>query len=180
MARPSQTDLAVLAALSIEPMTGYALRETITTVLGSFWSESFGQIYPALARLRTAGLVEADPGTRGNSSVHRLTDAGRETLIDLLRQPISPATPRNGLLLRIFFGHAIGPAACRELVEDARRRSADLLAELAIARLEAEAEPTTKVHRAYWLMTISAGEHAARASMTWAEETLDTLGSISD
>ena len=45
MARPSQTDLAVLAALSIGPMTGYALRETITTELGSFWSESFGQIY---------------------------------------------------------------------------------------------------------------------------------------
>jgi DNA-binding PadR family transcriptional regulator len=179
VARPSQTDLAVLAALSIEPMTGYALRETITSELGSFWSESFGQIYPALARLRAAGLIEADPGTRGNSSVHRLTDAGRESLIDLLRQPITATPPRNGLLLRIFFGHALGPAACSELVEDARRRSADLLAELAVARRAAETEPATNAHRAYWLMTISAGEHAARASIAWAQETLAALGSIS-
>ena len=51
MARERQTDLAVLGALSIAPMTGYALREGIRDVLGQFWSESFGQIYPTLARL---------------------------------------------------------------------------------------------------------------------------------
>lgn len=178
MAKQSQTELAVLAALSVKPMTGYALREAITTHLGSFWSESFGQIYPALSRLRADGLVVADLGARGTSSVHRLTDAGRAMLIELLRQPVSTAPPRNGLLMRIFFGDVLGPAACRELVEDARRRSADLLADLAIARSEAEAEPLTDPHRAYWLMTISAGEYAARAATAWADETLSALASM--
>ena len=67
MPRATQTDLAVLAALSVEPMTGYALREAILEHLGAFWSESFGHIYPALARLREGGLVEAVDGDRTGS-----------------------------------------------------------------------------------------------------------------
>ncbi len=50
--RTNQTDTAVLGALSVMPMTGYAVRESIRDVLGHFWSESFGQIYPALASAR--------------------------------------------------------------------------------------------------------------------------------
>jgi DNA-binding PadR family transcriptional regulator len=54
MPRSSQTETAVLGALSVMPMTGYALREAIRDVLGHFWSESFGQIYPTLAAERAA------------------------------------------------------------------------------------------------------------------------------
>ena len=58
MARSEQTQTAVLGALSVMPMTGYALRNEIRDTLGHFWSESFGQIYPALAELERQGLVE--------------------------------------------------------------------------------------------------------------------------
>ena len=64
MARSSQTHMAVLGALSTEPMTGYALREAIRDVLGHFWSESFGQIYPTLQALEDAGHVERRGGAR--------------------------------------------------------------------------------------------------------------------
>jgi DNA-binding PadR family transcriptional regulator len=46
MARQAQTSTAVLGALSVEPMTGYEIRQVIADVLGHFWHESFGQIYP--------------------------------------------------------------------------------------------------------------------------------------
>jgi DNA-binding PadR family transcriptional regulator len=36
-------------------MTGYAEREEIRQVLGHFWSESYGQIYPTLAEFRRNG-----------------------------------------------------------------------------------------------------------------------------
>ena len=77
MPRGTQTDLAVLAALSVQPMTGYALRDAIRMHLGAFWSESFGQIYPALARLRDEGLVGTVGGERPGSSTHHLTASGR-------------------------------------------------------------------------------------------------------
>ena len=57
MSRQSKTELAVLGALSVQPMSGYAVRAAITETLGHFWSESFGQIYPTLARLESDALV---------------------------------------------------------------------------------------------------------------------------
>ena len=60
MSRHGTTELAVLGALSVEPMSGYAVRAAITGTLGHFWSESFGQIYPTLARLESERLVVRD------------------------------------------------------------------------------------------------------------------------
>ncbi len=180
MPRATQTDLAVLAALSIEPMTGYALREAIRVHLGAFWSESFGQIYPALSRLRNEGLVTAGDGDRSGSSVHNLTSAGRARLVELMREPAGSTPPRNGMLLRLFFGSVLGAAACRDLVVDARAQALALLEHLAAARHQAEAEPSDLPQRPYWLMTISAGEHSARATIAWADETLATLDTLAD
>jgi DNA-binding PadR family transcriptional regulator len=178
MPRATQTDLAVLAVLSIEPMTGYAVRDAIRVHLGAFWSESFGQIYPALARLRAEGLVTAGDGDRSGSSTHSLTPTGRARLVELMGEPPTAAPPRNGMLLRLFFGSVLGAAACRELVTDARTRAVAMLEGLAVARRETEAEPADLPQRPYWLMTISAGEHTARAAIAWADETLAALDEL--
>lgn len=171
----SQTDLAVLAVLSIRPATGYAIRETITADLSGFWSESFGQIYPTLSRLKAAGLVETETGSRTGSALYRLSGDGRAHLLDLLTAPPAPAKPRNGLLLRVFFGDLLGPQACADLVRAARERAEQQLRDLAVARAEAEADPAAT---RYWLLTISAGEHAARAAIAWADEALAELSSM--
>jgi hypothetical protein len=42
-------------------------------------------------------------------------------------------------------------------------------------RATVEAETAFPEHQAYWLITISAGEHSARAAIDWAEETLASL-----
>lgn len=176
MPRTTQTDIAVLAALSVTPMTGYALREAILEHLGAFWSESFGQIYPALSRLREAGYVEAFDGERTGSSTYRLTASGRARLVDLMREAPARTPPRNGMLLRLFFGDVLGAAACRELVAEYRGIAERQLATLAEARgaVEVDAAP----QRPYQLMTISAGEHSARAALAWADETLAALDAL--
>ena len=177
MARESQTDAVVLAALSIEPMTGYVLRQQVQHNLGHFWSESFGQIYPALARLAEQRLIERthDGGGRTDSAPYRLTPAGRERLVGLLSAPPTPTTPRNGLLLRLFFGNAIGEEACRALVREARAQAESQLAYLEQSRREAS-DGANGDNTRYFLITISAGEHAARATILWANETLEALG----
>ncbi len=90
MARATQTDLAVLAALSVAPMTGYALRDAIISDLGAFWAESFGQIYPALDRLTAQGYVSTHPGPRRGSQLYQLTPSGEAHLLTLMQ-----AAPTN-------------------------------------------------------------------------------------
>jgi len=177
MARGRQTELAILGALSVAPMTGYAVREEIRQVLGHFWSESYGQIYPTLAELQRNGLIEAQQGTRPGSSTYTLTSAGHRRLADLLRQPQQPAPPRNPLMLRLFFGHTLGAGACRALLQQAKSDAEQRLTQFAAIRAELATDPHTE-HHPYWLLTISAGEHTARAAVAWADESLAALSQL--
>lgn len=175
MSRIKQTELAVLGVLSVDPMTGYAVREAIRDVLGHFWSESFGQIYPTLTQLHRTGLLERRDGDRPGSSTYALTPAGHERLLTLLRQPDQPAPPRDGLLLRLFFGGLLGPAACRVLIQQAKDDAQQRLLTYTSIRAELATEDQYAKHRPYWLLTIAAGEHAARAAVAWADEALAAL-----
>ncbi|WP_035306592.1 PadR family transcriptional regulator [Actinokineospora inagensis] len=172
MVRRSQTELAVLGALSVQPMTGYAVREAIRDVLGHFWSESFGQIYPTLAALEEQGHVRRPD----RAAPYELTASGQRRLRDLLAEPAQKTPPRNGLMLRLFFGRQLGQAACRALLHQARDDAERQLAEYTGLRaaVAAEATPDTP----YALLTISAGEHTARAALAWAEDSLAALDAL--
>ncbi len=176
MTRSSQTEMAVLGGLGVMPMTGYALRQSIHDVLGHFWSESFGQIYPTLSRLEREGLI-ARIGTE-RSAPYSITDAGLERLRELLGQPVQHIPPRNGLMLRLFFGRQLGPDVCRQLVRDARDEAEQQLARFEAIRAEIATEPETDADHQYWLLTISAGEHAARTTISWADEAIAALDQI--
>jgi len=176
MAVSDQTRMAVLGGLSITPMTGYALREQIRDTLGQFWSESFGQIYPALSALEREGLIERQEAVRSGSSAFAITPRGLERLRELLTAAPEPAKPRNGLLLRLFFGRQLGPDECRSLVLHARARAESDLAELSAVRagMDSPDDPDAP----YILLTVLAGEHAARASIAWADEALTVLDGL--
>jgi DNA-binding PadR family transcriptional regulator len=175
MARSAQTDLAVLAVLSVAPMSGYAVREAIRDQLGHFWNESFGQIYPTLATLMKGGFVDKQPGERAGASLFRLTDLGRERLLELLSAPKESTPPRDGLMLRVFFGHAVGPDAIAELIKQTRREALERLDTFGgIARLM-ETETDYPEHRPYWALTVSAGRHSAKAALDWCDEALAAL-----
>ena len=174
-ARANQTETAVLGALSVQPMTGYALREAIRDVLGHFWSESFGQIYPTLAALEHDGHVRRLDATHPRASAFAITPSGTARLKALLAQPVQPVPPRNGLMLRLFFGRQLGAPACRALVLDARAQAERDLAQYQSIRQEVLAEQDAAGDRTYWLLTVSAGEHTARAAIAWADEALADL-----
>ena len=162
----------MLGALSTEPMTGYALRAAITDTLGQFWHESFGQIYPTLTALEAAGLVEREEST--GSSARRITAAGVERLRELLAQPFTAPPARDPLLLRLFFGRHVEPDLTRERLEHALEATQQRGEEFARVREEIEQEPDAP-DTVYWLITLSAGEHAAQARIAWAREALELL-----
>jgi DNA-binding PadR family transcriptional regulator len=173
--RAKQTEIAVLGALSVMSMTGYEVREAIRDVLGHFWSESFGQIYPTLAELKQQGYVEKWDTKRTHSSKFVITASGTARLRALLQQPLQPIPPRNGLLLRLYFGRHLGVEACRSLLLEARADAEQRLAHYQAIRKEILEEQEYPDDRPYWLMTVSAGEQSAQAAITWASDSLAAL-----
>jgi DNA-binding PadR family transcriptional regulator len=175
MARSSQTQMAVLGGLSIEPMTAYALREAIRDVLGHFWSESFGQIYPALQALEEAGHVRRRDGARARSSAFEITESGTARLIELLTEPISDTPPRDGLMLRLFFGRTLGRERCRGLLQAARDAASTKLREYETLLAQLSRDEGDAPDWPFMQLTIRAGIHHTRATLAWADESLEAL-----
>jgi len=79
-ARARSTPYAVLGMLSLAPMSGYDIRKESEQSIGYFWSESYGQIYPALRELKAEGLIRRRPGKSGGNrdrQVYEITERGR-------------------------------------------------------------------------------------------------------
>lgn len=78
-------------------------------------------------------------------------------------------------MLRLFFGRHLGPEACRSLVFEARADAQRRLAQYEAIRRELERDHSYQLDRPYWLLTVSAGEHTARAAIAWADQALTSL-----
>jgi DNA-binding PadR family transcriptional regulator len=172
---------AVLGLLSMAPMSGYDMRAMISQSIGHFWSESFGQIYPALKRLTAEGYVERKTERqkgRPDRNVYSLTVKGSERLQEWLMIPAVREVPRNELLLKLFFGSHAPLSASRENVQAfvARQEAAQkVYAGIArdLKRLRA-VDPQLP----FWLMTVSYGQHYSGALVKWGRETLKQLDAI--
>ncbi len=94
---------AVLGMLKLRPMTGYDIKQAYQKGPANFMPISFGQIYPALAKLGKEKMVRQDkqPGSRG-SIRYFITGKGEGALREWLFSPRDPANYRE-LLLRLFF-----------------------------------------------------------------------------
>lgn len=176
MARRSQTELAVLGALSTGPMSGYELRRAISEVLGHFWHESFGQIYPCLSALEQAGTVRRTGPGRTSGTVFEITATGESRLRALLTEPHTAPPARNGLLLRLFFGAHLPPGTAESLLAEARDAAGGALEELAAVRDGLDDDPGRE--QTLRTITLSFGEHLARARLEWARESLAALEAL--
>jgi DNA-binding PadR family transcriptional regulator len=112
----------ILGALRSEPRSGYEIKQLVDRSTRFFWAASYGQIYPELRRLQSDGLIEvAGNGNNGRRRVrYRLTEAGREELVDWLRGPELRYELRDEGLLKLFFADALEPRDALELVRSFR------------------------------------------------------------
>jgi DNA-binding PadR family transcriptional regulator len=178
--RHSRTDYAVLGLLALGPRTGYAIRKDVTEVLGHFWRESFGQIYPALRRLARRRLVVRRAGRTsrpaGRTRIeYRITPAGRAALRRWLAMPVRPSPPRHELLLKLFFARFARPGDVGRVVAGYRAE-----AERAAARLGGVARVLADTHAddpsfPHWSLTLRFGLGALEAILAWCAEAERTL-----
>jgi DNA-binding PadR family transcriptional regulator len=131
-------EFAILGLLQQSPMHGYELRKQLANVLGGLRSISFGSLYPALKRMRAAGLITSDEpapealpadappltGRRGKV-VYTITAEGKERFQELVSQTGPEAYDDGGLfgVHLAFFRHTPDDARLRIL--EGRRRTVE-------------------------------------------------------
>ena len=183
MGTSNRTHFAILGFLTLGPMSGYDIKKLVEESTENFWSESFGQIYPALRRLTEAGLVEKDEGPSEGGRprhVYSINDRGREALAAWLREPTEPSPVRMELLLKLFFGARCDRATNRQQILAYREQM--------VRDLERYRSITERLHREraeaadlpYWLLTLRFGERDRAAHIAWCDETLAVLEGLPD
>lgn len=177
MPRANKSTFLVLGLLNEHPKSGYDIKTEVEEVIGHFWKESFGQIYPVLGRLVRQGLVKkATMPTGGRRRhVYSITAKGRTELERWLRVPPEPESVRNELLLKIFFGYELPPEILVGHVEVFRDRLTRLDRFFQQAEREIAAGDFPARARRSWNLTLRLGILVTKARLAWAEEALETL-----
>ncbi len=143
----NHTAIVLLGMLGGGPKSGYDVKALVDKSTRFFWSASYGQIYPQLRELESAGLVRGQSGARGGRArtVYELTAEGREALREWLTSSRELTHEiRDEGILKLFFSDALEPderlanvRAMRERYEALARRLHDEI------ELAAETAPGT-------------------------------------
>jgi DNA-binding PadR family transcriptional regulator len=175
--RTASTPYAILGLLGIAPMSGYDIKKEADTSINYFWSESYGQIYPALSELQSAGFIRRRSGSQKGRErqVYEITDEGRSALDAWLAEPPRPTPVRSELLLKLFLSDASQAVRATEWVEQLLAEETERLSQFREIRSGLMAEQRDHPSLPFWLSTLSFGEHRSRAVVSWCRETLKVL-----
>ena len=102
----SSLGMALVGLAEAQPQSGYALRNVFENSPLGVFSSSPGSIYPALAKLTTAGFLDRRPQAGGEKPLYHVTDSGRQALHRWLRSAITVeeiAKDVDVVLLRFAF-----------------------------------------------------------------------------
>ena len=178
----NRTAYVLLGGLSIQSnLSGYELHQAIKENFGSFWGESYGQIYPTLKRLVAEGLIEAaGSATAGKKrrQTYALTEAGRVCLREWLALPFQNDPPRNEFMLKLFFGRQAAPGVALAHVRELERRNRQMLATLEGIDKMARASGSHDPNLPYWMLTLGLGLALTRAAIAWGESALAELAAM--
>jgi PadR family transcriptional regulator, regulatory protein AphA len=180
--RIGSAQFVILGLLQQGPMSGYDIKRMIERTVGHFWRESFGNIYPTLAGLATAGLIalvdeDTSPGGRVRKR-YRSTAAGKHELVAWLEAPPQPYIERNELLLKLFFASAVGPERAivhlARALDDAEARLAEVVA---LERAVTE-RPERDADAPYRMLSIRLGVLGLGAYAAWCRESIEALRAL--
>ena len=136
---------AVLGLLARRPSTGYELTRTFDRSLRSSWHARHSQIYPELARLEAADLVEVVGHGARRSKTYAITEAGRAELRQWLAVTEPDRSQRSESGLRLFLTPLLDPADRQATYERDLAHVDQELATLEGVRAEVRTAPEPEV-----------------------------------
>jgi DNA-binding PadR family transcriptional regulator len=178
----SRTAYVILGMLSLAPKgSGYELHKAIEENFGSFWGESYGQIYPSLKQLAAEGLIEPvkpEASLKKRRQEYALTEAGRASLREWLANPFQNDPPRNEFMLKLFFCRQAAPGVALKHVRELNERNRRMLATLEGIEKMARAYQSKDPNLPYWMLTLGLGLAMTRAALDWGESALIELATL--
>ncbi|MGH7340757.1 MAG: PadR family transcriptional regulator [Candidatus Rokuibacteriota bacterium] len=163
---------AILGFLSLEPTSGYTLKQRFDGSVRSFWSATQSQIYRELHALEEEGMVEVEavPGNgKPERKVYSLTASGRAALAKWLEEPLDPLVLRHPLLLKLVFAAHAAPEALGGILEGYARGVAASRAEYAGRLADENIFSLARSAReaAIWRLSIEHGIAWCDAELKW-------------
>lgn len=184
------TRFVILGLLRFGPLSGYEVRAELAREASTFWSESYGQIYPALRSLLKAGLVtRAEPRAasrakgrakagRRPKSVVAITARGRAAFQEWLELPPRADPPRNELLLKLYLADREFLAKPEAWIRDLLEREEILLDRLVRMQRDVPRAPHRHPNVRFWSFALAHGEARSRATIAWCRTTLASLAHL--
>jgi DNA-binding PadR family transcriptional regulator len=127
----STLGFALLGLLARAPLSGYDIAAQLQHGVGPFWQASHSQIYPELARLLAARLVDVEvveQRDRPAKKVYSITPAGRDALVQWVESPLDMPPIRDELTLRAYSVWLADPRRAAALLRQHERLHRDQLA----------------------------------------------------
>lgn len=181
MKRQAKTPFTILGMLSIQPATGYEIKKQVMQSTSNIWSESLGQIYPALALLLKQGKiteVKANNPSKRTCKKYKITPKGLASLKEWLQDKTSSLIHRDELLLKLFFGKNISVDDCIAHVMIRKNEAEKNLKYCKEMHQHIITEHADLPAATYWLITLNSGIHVCKAALEWCNETIQELDSL--
>ena len=108
---------ALLALLSVEPMTGYDLAKRFESSVAFVWHAPDSQIYPELRKMAKEGLLQAEEvswGPRGKKTQYRITGDGRAAFREWMNAAVEYSRERDPVHLKAAYLEWAEPSVARE------------------------------------------------------------------
>jgi DNA-binding PadR family transcriptional regulator len=174
----SKTQFLILGLLSEQPLTGYDIKKIVDIRFSNFWSESYGQIYPELAKLESSGLVTVsrqNTGTKKERKQYSITESGLSALKEWLAQPVEKEIVRFELLLKLYFSNLTQTEVITDHIKDFYKFHKQQLS--LFEQFKNEIEKVMDLHDNHQqvLMVIDFGEKVSQAYTDWCEDVLERL-----
>lgn len=171
-----QTDYVILGLLAEQPLSGYQIKKLVDIRFKFFWSESFGQIFPALKSLTAEGLAEecAQEHAGGRAAkTYQITQAGRDALVVWLGQPVEKESLRLEILLKTYFSNYAAPSVMLTHLAAFEQSHSQQLQILNMFHKELESIPDDDENHREVLRVIDFGRKVNQAYLDWCRETRD-------
>jgi DNA-binding PadR family transcriptional regulator len=123
----SELEVALLALLSIRPMTGYEILKHHARALEPWWETPRTQIYPKLRELQRRGLIEHEyvvQESKPNKRLYSIGPAGSRALASWLGSTVDVPEMRHHMMMRLFLGNLLPIQETSRLLTDYRDRMA--------------------------------------------------------
>ena len=174
----NKTAYAILGLLTIEPMTGYAMRQMMKGSTSNFWSESDGQLYPALTLLSKQKLIVINK-TKNESAREKkeyaITTAGHKVLKEWLKEPAETKIVRDEFMLKLFFSANVDSTV---ILDAMNKKSVELQSGIGYMiktkkELLQYKEKTSQY--LYWDITADYGIALLEAKLKWSNEAIKRI-----